>query len=388
MKLSIFLQVVALLAVQSGAGAAENAAAGLDDPLWMQVQGVFAQAEELTAQTEQRSREYLLTAPDDEFAKVYARATAPQAQARVTSEHAQYEYLLETTAKDRQELVEALLDLGARPLDEQGRTDYRIRHAGLVERLAALGSGAVPAIASRMSDAYRSTSDAALARESLRKMGPGAIEPPVPLLDSDDEWLRRNVVGVLSEVADGRAKDALLRALDDESGTVRRYALQGLTRLGPDVVGAEELVVILIRHLEDASCLDDAIRGLGRYGDETALEPLLVIERFGVGRDKFEVRHSAARAVNAILNRAGVQTEETRWEDYDRAPGSCEELAAAACCPNAALRSDAIARLKRLAALGDSEVVPSLRARQQDSDPTIQAFAAFALTEIASSEVN
>lgn len=376
-----------LLLAQSGYALAENAAAEAVDSVSGQVERIFIEAEELAAQTERGSQEYLLSAPDDEFARVYAQATAPQQRARADSENVRYESLVEMTGKDRRELVEELLGLGARPLEEQAQTDYRARHARLIDELAALGPGAVPAIAWRMGSAYRGTNDPALARQSLRKMGTGAVEPLVELLDSDDQWLRRNVIEVLSELADSRATGPLLHALDDESGAVRRYALQGLTRLGPDAVGAERLMAILVRHLEDGSCLNEALGGLARYGDETALEPLLVIERFGVGRDKFDVRYSAARAVNAILNRAGAPTEEIRWEDYNRAPASCAELAAAACCPNAALRADAIVRLKRLAALGDSEVMPCLRALEQDKDPTVRALAAFARIEITGSEV-
>jgi HEAT repeat protein len=56
--------------------------------------------------------------------------------------------------------------------------------------------------------------------------------------NSPNRRLRRSVVSALAEIADPRATDHLIRALDDDYTKVRRRAITGLTRIGEPAVDA------------------------------------------------------------------------------------------------------------------------------------------------------
>ena len=318
------------------------------DSISKQVEDIFAGADELAAQRKQRSRDYLNSLPDEELAIVFAKATAPQ-QIPPSGISGLSKVALEKVKKDRPDVIEQLLKYGT-PLSEQEGKDFRGKYVVFVDELAALGPAAVPAISLHTGEKYRITEHWALAKEALQKMGTNAVEPLIDLMDNPDEKLRENVVYVLYRLGDTRAKNAFLSALDDEYGAVRKYAVEGLKQLGPEAVGHDKLVAILIEHLEDSSCIRECIRGLERYGDETAVEPLGVIERFypvREGMKKFDLRYHARQAINAILTRAGKPVQEVAREDYTQKDSSYDELCAAAQCPNAAVRSSAISWLER-----------------------------------------
>ena len=254
---------------------------------------------------------------------------------------------LEKVSEDRRKIIEQLLKYGC-PLNEQDAQSFRLRDSELVERIAALGPRAVLAISARMGDDYRRTGHWAMAKKSLLKMGSAAVEPLLPLMDSRDRYLRANVAYVLYQIPDRRAKDALQRAVSDEFESVRHWAIQGLVKLGPEVVGQHELITILIDRLQDGVCLRESIQGLKQYGDETAIEHLRIIERFYVNRGKGDLRYSARQAINSILRRAGKPVVEVSREHYsDKRPSHDELFQTAAHCPNAVIRSSAIAWLGR-----------------------------------------
>jgi hypothetical protein len=199
-----------------------------------------------------------------------------------------------------------------------------------------------------MGDDYRRTGHWAMAKKSLLKMGSAAVEPLLPLMNNRDHYLRANVAYVLHQIPDRRAKDALQRAVSDEFESVRHWAIQGLVKLGPEVVGQHELITILIGRLQDGICLRESIQGLKQYGDETAIEHLRIIERFYVNRGKGDLRYSARQAINSILRRAGKPVEEVSRGHYsDKRPSHDELFQTAAHCPNVVIRSGAITWLER-----------------------------------------
>jgi len=313
----------------------------------MQVDNVFAEADRLSAQRKQRSTAYLSSLSDEELARVVALVTAPQ-QVAPDGDRLREAAALKKVQNDRLSVIKELLKW-ATPLGEDEGKVFGTRYAGLVVALADMGPSAVPAISMRMGQVHLGTNHWTLARQALLKMGPGAIGPLTSLLDDKDERLRENGADVLSQLAGPSAKEVLLRAADNESGGVRRYALAGLNRLGPKVIGEKELIAIMVDHLEDGLCLSESIQGLERYGDETAIEPLRVIEQFcPVSRwdKKGNWSYLAHRAINAILKRAGKPFKEIPPAEYAQRDSTYDELCAAAQCPNAAIRSSAIVSLE------------------------------------------
>jgi len=259
-----------------------------------------------------------------------------------------FDTALQAVRKDRPNIVEQFLKYGS-PLDKKDEEDFRSRYIKLVDELAALGPQAVPGLSARMGDDYRKRGDSAMATDALLKMGPPTVEPLMPLMDSRDSYLRANVAYVLNRLADPRSKDVFLHSLDDESGYVRRHVLQGLINLGPNSVGKDKLVTILIDCLQDdyRGTVWTAIEGLEKFADESAIEPLSVVERFHPARGKADMRYLAMLAINAILRRAGKDVKPTKREDYDTSGPSYNELVAEAQCPNAAIRQQAILLLDR-----------------------------------------
>lgn len=328
-----------------------------------QVEEKFAEADELAAQRKQRSKEYLSCLPDEKLAEVYAKANT-QAQIQPSGISRLYKNTLEAVETDRLKIIEELLKRGS-PLEEQEDKRFRSDNLKLADELAALGPAAVPALSLQMGDNYRRTGHWALATEALVKMGPNAVEPLIPLMDSQDATLKGNVAYVLSRLSDARTTNVLLSALDEEAGNVRHYAIDGLIALGPEVVGSEKLIALLINHLQDEICLYESIHGLEQYGDERAIEPLSVIERFYVLRGKADFRYSARRAINAILRRAGKPVTEVSWEDYPEKLPTYDELCEAAQCPNAAIRGSAINQLERYK---DEEAARFLIGRIKEED--------------------
>ena len=307
---------------------------------------IFAKADELTALRKQRSQQYLTILSDDQLAGLYAKATAPQ-QEPPSGSRRRLNAALEKVRKDRQGVFDYLLKWTKGPLDKDDDEAFRNQYAKLVGELAALGPKAVPALSLRMGGDYRRTGHWALAKKALLKMGPSAVEPLIGLMDNPDSYIRTNVAYVLAEMADPRANDVLLRAVEDESGSVRRWAVQGLVKLGPEVVGKHKLVTLLITGLEDGVCLYESIQGLQRYGNETTIEPLSVIEHFYPGRGKVDLRYAARRAIDAILRRAGKPVKEVSRADYPEKTPTYDDLLAAAQCPNAAIRCQAVVWLER-----------------------------------------
>ena len=307
---------------------------------------LFAKADELAAERKQRSEEYLLSLPDKELAELYAKATAPQ-QLPPSGLSGLSEHALKNIKEDRRKIVQQFLKHGS-PLGEREDRVFGERREKLMDELATLGPAAVPALAARMGEEYRMMGHWATARQVLLKMGPDAVEPLIACVNHADSYLRANATSVLAELSDPRAVDALLQAVSDGSGQVRRGAVQGLVRLGPDVVGRDKLVKLLIVGLQDGNCLYESIQGLERYGDESAIEHLRVIERFHIVRGKGDLRYCARQAINSILRRSGKPAEEVPREHYsDQRPSYDELVHIAALCPNAAIRSGAIASLER-----------------------------------------
>lgn len=342
----ILASVCIMLPAQSISGSTENGMAGASNYISKQVDQIFARADELAELQKLRSRQYLNSLPDDELARIYVRHSMCQAGQKFISDAS-----LKAFNKDRGSVIEEMVKAGG-ILNEEQRAAFRGRYAELADELAAFGPQAVPVIAIRMGDGFLITGHWALAKKALLKTGPSVVESLIPLMDSDDTFLRRNAADLLEQLAEPRDKDVFLRCVDDEDPHVREYALKALVKLGPDAIGSDELATIFIKHLEDHYdwALRTAISGLRLYGDKSAIEALQVIEEFHlwINKDGFRsTAYEAQQAINTILRRAGKPVKEVRREDYlDKNP-TYEELCTAARCPNAAIRRTAINFLDR-----------------------------------------
>ncbi|MHC4539282.1 MAG: HEAT repeat domain-containing protein, partial [Planctomycetota bacterium] len=309
-----------LMAIVAEEGTAEDT-----DSISKQIEGIFAKADELSKWRKQRVREYLSSLTDEELAQVYSNAGGGKGLS--------LDVALEAVQKDRKQVVNWL----PRALNEEDQVAYQKKYEGLVDELAALGTKAVPILASRTGYDYMRRGHYGMAREALCRIGRTDIAPIIALMDSDNGFVRANAAYALSRLVDPHAKDALLKALDDTYGPVHACALTGLIELGPAVVGDSTLVTCLIDGLQDWTCIDESIQGLERYGDEAAIEALEVIERFWPGRGKQDYRYRARHAINAIQRRAGKAVKEVRREDYSTEILR-DELLSAVEHPNAAIR--------------------------------------------------
>lgn len=322
------------LSIQSAANNAEAITAE-NDSISKQIAAIFAEADELAAQRQRHSRQYLMSLRDDELARLYMPVPFQMGIS--------FDSALKAVKEDRQKVIEQLTGT----LNEQDAESFRLKFASLVNRLSFFGPQAVPILSARMGDDYRKTGHSTIAKKALLQIGPAGIESLIPLINSPNDYLRANVTYVLAEISDPSVKDALLRAVSDKFGQVRYWAIYGLLKLGPKLVGQRELIALLIDRLQDSVCLQESIGGLERYGDETAIEQLRIIERFYVFRGKGDLRYSAGEAINSILRRAGKPTEEVSREHYSDEEPSYDELKAAAVCANVCIRCSAIDRLSR-----------------------------------------
>jgi len=314
------------------------------DSLSRQVAEIFKKVDELQERKKQRSTEYLSSLSDEKLAEIYTKHTRNEDPL----------FALESVKKDRPRVVRMLLrQVVITPEDEKA---FAAEFDKITEELTSLGPAAVPEtivyLRRPKSGPRRWVPNirqrVSLWENALLRMGPGVVEPLIALMDDESIFLREKVVFVLSRLADPRAKDVLLRALDDKSRFVRIDAMDGLVRLGPEVVGQDKLVAILVSDLKDGSSYR-SIRELTKYGDESAIEQLRVIEQFDTDRNEDGLRryaYEARLAINAILRRAGKPVTEVSREDYSTEV-SRDELIAAAKCPHPSIRSSAIHQLSQ-----------------------------------------
>ncbi len=309
-----------------------------------QVAEIFKKVDELQERKKQRSTEYLSSLSDEKLAEIYTKHTRNEDPL----------FALESVKKDRPRVVRILLkQVVITPEDKKA---FAAEFDKITEELTSLGPAAVPEtivyLRRPKSGPRRWVPNLQqrllLWENALLRMGPGVVEPLIALMDDESIFLREKVAFVLSRQADPRAKDVLLRGLDDKSRSVRSFAIDGLVRLGPEVVGQDKLAAILVSDLKDGTFYN-SIRGLKQYGDESAIEPLRVIEQFDTDRNDDGLRryaYEARLALNAILRRAGKPVTEVSREHYSTAV-SHDELIAAAQCPDAVIRKVAIHQLSQ-----------------------------------------
>ncbi|MDB5357793.1 MAG: lyase domain protein repeat-containing protein [Phycisphaerales bacterium] len=187
--------------------------------------------------------------------------------------------------------------------------------------------------------------------DALRKLKPGSIpELLIAQLQSDDRHNRADAAEQLGKIADGRAIEPLIAALnDDEEERVRGMAATALSLI-PDPRAVDPLILRLRDRDEWVRCR--AADALAVLADQRALEPLAAGMK---GLDK-KVRQSAARAIGRIGGGASVAMMGEALRDAD-----------------VEVRRIAVAAL---AGIGSPEASSHLAAAMSDDDDEVRAVAA------------
>jgi HEAT repeat protein len=148
---------------------------------------------------------------------------------------------------------------------------------GVVRWVAALALGelaeesAIPALVNALTD--EDWNAASAAGKALVRIGKPAVGPLIERLLDPDYRVRRHAAQALSEIADSRATQPLIAALEDEDSWVRFSAAEGLGAIG---AGDNSVVDTLIRLLgdEDSEVRGVAVVALGKLGNPRALPAL------------------------------------------------------------------------------------------------------------------
>lgn len=217
-------------AAQFASNASENAATEVPEHISQRISEIFEKLDELSAEMRKRSRQYLTPMSNDELAKVYVKIHSRP-----------FDVALQKVKENRQLVIANLVRHGY-AWSKQGDEYFDYHYEQLVSKLASLGPKALPELALYMSRPYIAEGKSPITMRALAKMGTNVVEPLIKLADAQDNVLRGNVILVLTWLADPRAKDVFLRSLEDDYSSVREYALRGLAKLGPDIVGRQELL--------------------------------------------------------------------------------------------------------------------------------------------------
>ncbi len=248
----------------------------------------------------------------------------------------------QATAVDRR--VDALLDelREEEPSGAQGwlislglvkdrRTDRGFHDVGV--DLAELGPSAVPALNRALGDEdvwVRLATVWALHRLEA----PCGIEPLIPILKSENPYVRFCAVKVLGWMGDAPHTIELLHAsLKDEDAQVRGMAV-GILRVRKDTRSVEPLIAAL--NDEDSDVCRAAARALGRLGDARAVEPLIAV--LGKYRESWMMSCTVARALGELGDVRAIEPLEELLEGEDEtvhraAKGAIEKLRARESAP-------------------------------------------------------
>jgi HEAT repeat protein len=280
-----------------------------------------------------------------EKARVIARRTSPQAPppgwqeklAALTADEAQAivdRYERGGPTEERQ-LAAFALDL----ITADESAAFEQRRLAIVRDIAGLGAEAVPALVVEILNVGPHSSEAQMA---LGQMGPPATPALLEALKGAQAWQQRTpLLRALGATEDPRARDVLLRALDDPDIEVRRAALEALKKFGT----VPPNVYVRCLHDEDCVVRSGAISALEDVGDAAAIPALLEVARYDVDEGKdgsLWMRRDARRVIGEIAKRTGAHVN----LPPDTPRLTFDDLAAAAACNNRGIRQDAVGGLR------------------------------------------
>ena len=145
---------------------------------------------------------------------------------------------------------------------------------------------------------------------------PRMVDPVIKMLADDDWWTRAVAIDTLGRLADERAVDALIAALDDNE--VRWSAIEALTR-----IGSQRALKPIVRLLGDpvASVRLEVVRAIEVFDDPRALPLLMKIMK---ADPELELRERALHAYKGITQRHQMAVDEAELRDavgYDTRSG-------------------------------------------------------------------
>ena len=349
--------------------------ASAEDAIEARVYKIFNDVDELEELEKLRSLEFLAALTDEELAEIYAK--------RAVQGGLPLELALKKVKTDRRQIVK-------RPgyLSDEDRRFFQQKHTEFVDELASLGPGAVPFLISWFGGRAESVRHQWLASRAIVKIGSDGVPFLLKAARSGDLQLQDKIAEALSRIGDPRAAGFFLSLLESGSGSSKRFAMEGLVELGPDIVGKQTLRTILVDtvkspgqgagdptlHLAalrgiivlgadimaqqdlnslliaqlEGSGISEAIRGLHRFGEETAIAPLEVVQRHWPGGGKADLKVQAGGAINAILERAGKPKRTSPADNvHTRDLPTFDDLSLAAQCSNRAIRKMAFRWIRR-----------------------------------------
>ncbi|MBZ0282797.1 MAG: HEAT repeat domain-containing protein [Anaerolineae bacterium] len=190
-------------------------------------------------------------------------------------------------------------------------------------------------------------------------------------LYAEDKMTRIQAVYALGELGEERALEPFIKALTDNSGSIRSQAAYGLGKLGD-----KRAVEPLIAALQDTSShvRRNAVMSLSQLQDKRAVEPLLALL---TDADRL-IRRSAADALGKLADARAVEALITLLTDSDHYvrmsaatalgsihdPRAIEPLVACLGSEDAYIRSSAT---RALLDFGEAAIRPLLRARYSDN---------------------
>ncbi|MGD2177949.1 MAG: HEAT repeat domain-containing protein, partial [Anaerolineae bacterium] len=189
------------------------------------------------------------------------------------------------------------------------------------DRCVAIGQPAVPAL-TRALGWTSPVLDLSLRRKivgALSRIGDPALEWLREAVCNDTASMRAAAARALGALADPRAAEPLIAALDDESDEVRRRAARALVEV-PDSRAVEPLMTALKD--EDEDVRENAMDALGAIGDARALKPVAAaLKNRNRQREKTlpsVLRRSAAQVLGELGDERAVGPLMEALDDFDQ----------------------------------------------------------------------
>jgi HEAT repeat protein len=153
------------------------------------------------------------------------------------------------------------------------------------------------------------------AERTIISMGKGAVPALIKASADENLEVRKRVTRILGEIKDPRAVQCLLLALDDKDRNVRMLAADSLGQIGKP--STEGLLGVLKNKEKPIETRADAAWALGKIGDPSAVEPLIVV----LDEGDADVRLQASRALGRITSKdfGESSAEWQKWWAENRA---------------------------------------------------------------------
>jgi hypothetical protein len=147
------------------------------------------------------------------------------------------------------------------------------------------------------------------AETTLISLGKDAVPSLMKAAADENLEIRRRVAKILGDIKDPRAVQCLLLTLDDKDRNIRMLAASSLAEIGkPSLEGLLEVLKNRDKPFETRA---DAAWALGKVGDRSAVEPLIVT----LGEKDADLRVQASRALARITSKDFGESS-SEWQKW------------------------------------------------------------------------